>query len=126
MTRNGRGSSEPRPFSFGARHTALARLSALPVTREKLKSLLAEYGNVALATYFAIFLLTLAGFYIAISLGFKTEGTASGLGVLGAAYVATKLTTPLRIAGTLLATPLVAAVVRKVRGEPKAQTPSNG
>jgi hypothetical protein len=73
---------------------------------------------VAIVTYFVIFLLTLAGFYIAISLGFKTEGTASGLGVVGAAYVATKLTQPLRIAGTLLATPLVAAVWRKLRGKP--------
>jgi hypothetical protein len=86
------------------------------VTREKLKSLLAEYGNVALGTYIAIWLLTLAGFAIAISTGIQVEGAASGAGLLGATWVATKLTQPLRIAGTLVSTPIVAAVLRKLRG----------
>jgi hypothetical protein len=94
------------------------------VTREKLKALLAEYGNVAMYTYLALWLLTLAGFALAISFGFKTEGAASGLGLIGAAWLATKLTQPLRIAGTLLATPLVAAGLRKLRGKPKVETPS--
>ena len=93
------------------------------MTREKLKSLLAEYGNVAIYTYLVIWVATLAGFAIAISLGVKTEGVASGLGLAGAAWLATKLTQPLRIAGTLLATPLVAAGLRKLRGKP-ADNPS--
>jgi hypothetical protein len=93
------------------------------VTREKLKSLLSEYGNVAIYTYLVIWVATLAGFFIAISLGFKTQGAASGLGIAGAAWLATKLTQPLRIAGTLLATPLVAAAWRKLRGKP-AGSPS--
>jgi hypothetical protein len=91
------------------------------VTREKLKSLLAEYGNVALVTYIVIWVLTLAGFAIAISMGIQVEGAASGVGLLGATWLATKLTQPLRIAGTLALTPIVAAVLRKLRGRTGAQ-----
>ena len=58
------------------------------MTREKLKSLLAEYGNVALGTYLAIWILTLAGFAIAISMGLKVESAASGVGLAGATWVA--------------------------------------
>lgn len=96
------------------------------MTREKLKSLLAEYGNVAIYTYLAIWAGTLAGFVVAISLGFKSAGGATGLGILGAAWLAAKLTQPLRIWASLLATPLVALGVRKLRGRPKAETPSGG
>lgn len=94
------------------------------MTREKLKSLLAEYGNVALATYVAIWLLTLAGTASAISLGWKVESAGSGLGLAGAAWLATKATQPLRIAGTLALTPLVAAVMRKIKGKPRVKAPS--
>jgi hypothetical protein len=90
------------------------------VTREKLKKLLAEYGNVAIGTYLAIWVLTLAGFALAISMGVKVEGAASGVGLAGATWVATKLTQPLRIAGTLALTPIVAAVLRKLRRKPEA------
>jgi hypothetical protein len=92
------------------------------VTREKLKSLLAEYGNVAIGTYLTIWVLTLAGFAIAISMGLEVEGVASGAGLAGATWLATKLTQPLRIAGTLALTPIVAAVLRKLRGRASAES----
>ncbi|HKY40631.1 MAG TPA: DUF1279 domain-containing protein [Polyangiaceae bacterium] len=92
------------------------------MTREKLKSLLAEYGNVALGTYLVIWVLTLAGFAIAISVGVQVEGAASGAGLAGATWLATKLTQPLRIAGTLALTPIVAAVMRKLRGKAGTQS----
>jgi hypothetical protein len=92
------------------------------VTRDKLKGLLAEYGNVAIGTYLVIWLLTLAGFAIAISLGLKVEGVASGAGLAGATWLATKLTQPLRIAGTLGLTPIVAAVLRKLRAKAGAES----
>jgi hypothetical protein len=85
------------------------------VTREKLKALLEEYGGLALATYFVIFALTLAGFAIAISYGFEVEGASGNVGLLGAAWLATKLTQPLRIAGTLALTPILAVVMRRLR-----------
>ncbi len=84
--------------------------------REKMKGLLAEYGRVALTTYFTLFFLTLAGFAIAIQMGFQVESAEGTAGVLGAAYVATKLTQPVRILATVALTPLVAAVIKKFRG----------
>jgi hypothetical protein len=85
------------------------------VTREKLKVLLEEYGRVAIGTYLVIWLSVLTGFAIAIASGFRTESTQGGAGVLLGAWVATKLTQPLRIGATLALTPLVATIVRKWR-----------
>jgi len=85
------------------------------VTREKLKLLLEEYGRLALWVYLTIWLLVLAGFAIAISAGFKTESAGADAGVLLSAWVATKLTQPLRIAATLALTPVVAALLKKWR-----------
>ena len=98
------------------------------MTREKLKSLLAEYGSLAIVTWFVIWGLTLAGFALAFSAGVDVMGVSSGAGVFGAAYVATQLTKPLRIAGTLALTPIVAAVLRKLRGNKQtgAQPPAAG
>jgi hypothetical protein len=91
------------------------------VTREKLKSLLEEYGRVAVVTYLVIWLSVLAGFAVAISLGFRPTGVGSGAGLVLAVWVATKLTQPLRIAATLALTPIVATVLGKWRKtHPKA------
>ncbi len=84
------------------------------MTRERLKTLLEEYGKVALGTYFGLFVLVLLGFALAISTGFKPESTQGGVGVFGAAYIATKVTQPIRIGATLLLTPLVARVLHKL------------
>jgi hypothetical protein len=85
------------------------------VTRDKLKALLEEYGRVAIWTYLVIWLTVLAGFAIAITAGVQVSTATGGAGVLLSAWLATKLTQPLRIAGTLAATPVVAAALRKWR-----------
>lgn len=85
------------------------------MTRDKLKALLEEYGRVAIWTYLVIWLSVLAGFAIAIKAGAQVSTATGGAGVLLSAWLATKLTQPLRIAGTLAATPLVAAALRKWR-----------
>jgi hypothetical protein len=90
------------------------------VTKERLQALLAEYGRVAIVTYFAIFAATLVGFMGAIAFGVKVESASSGLGLLGAAYVATKVTQPLRIGATLVLTPLVARLFRRFKRTPGA------
>jgi hypothetical protein len=77
--------------------------------------MVAEYGPVALWVYFGIFAVVLAAFAIAIKLGFQTEGAASTAGTLGAAWLATKVTQPLRIVATLAVTPLVMRVLRWIR-----------
>lgn len=76
---------------------------------------LERFGSVALGTYLTIFALTLVGFWVAIRMGFEPEGVTAGAGTVGAAYVATKLTQPLRIGATIVLTPLVAAVLARAR-----------
>jgi hypothetical protein len=82
------------------------------MNKAKLKALLADYGRVALWTYLVIFVVVLGGFAIAIGSGIKTESSMGKAGLLGAAWVATKLTQPLRILATLALTPLVAHVLK--------------
>ncbi len=90
------------------------------MTRQKLTALLEEYGPVAVYTYLGLWLLTWAGFALAISMGVTVESAQGGLGLLGASWVATKLTQPLRIAASLALTPLVAAALRRLRRSPNA------
>lgn len=99
------------PFDGPASATTLPR-----VTKEKLKTLLEEYGRVAIWTYLVIWLSVLAGFIIAISAGVSVSTSTGGAGVLLSAWLATKLTQPLRIAGTLAATPIIAGLIKKWRG----------
>jgi hypothetical protein len=85
--------------------------------KEKLSQLMREYGRLAVSVYFAlflaVFLAVLGGFYVAIASGFQTDGVAENMSTVGAAWVATKLTQPIRIGATLLLTPLLAAFPTK-------------
>lgn len=83
---------------------------------QRLKDLLAEYGSIALTIYLAMFALVFAGFAIAIAAGFGSDSATGIAGTAAAAWVATKLTQPFRIAGTLALTPLVAALIHRYRG----------
>lgn len=86
--------------------------------KARLEALLEEYGKVAVITYFAIFSLVFAGFAIAISLGVQVESASGTAGTLGAAYVATKLTQPIRIIATLALTPFLGRLVQWVSKKP--------
>lgn len=90
------------------------------MNKAKLKALLAEYGRVALWTYFGIFLLVMAGFVVAIKTGMKADTSMGKAGLLGAAWVATKLTQPIRILATLALTPLIAQLLKIKRKAPVA------
>ena len=92
-----------------------------------MKGIFAEYGTLAVVLYLIIFAATLAGFAVAISFGVAPESTAGSVGTLAAAWVATKLTQPLRILATLALTPLVAAGLKRLRRrKPDASTPGPG
>src|SRR5687768_8073147 len=91
--------------------------------RNKWKTLLAEYGRVAIGVYLAIFALVFTGAAIAIHLGFSFEGVAGSAGTLGAAWLATKLTQPIRIIATVALTPLVAPLFRKPQPPPPPPQP---
>jgi hypothetical protein len=79
--------------------------------KERLKALLEEYGRVALVLYFVIFGLVFAGFAIAIGTGMDAEGA----GLIGGAWVATKLTQPIRTGAPLVLTPFTARAVTALR-----------
>lgn len=87
---------------------------------QKLKDHFAEYGSIAIVTYFVIFFATWAGFAIAIARGFSSDASASDASTIGAAWVATKTTQPLRILATLAVTPFVAAAWHRIRGRKPA------
>ncbi|MFO0635898.1 MAG: hypothetical protein U0168_23915 [Nannocystaceae bacterium] len=108
------GDAAPQP---PAPSGTLARMGAwFKAKREQLREHFAEFGGIAIATYFAIFFLTWAGFVVAIRMGVEVDGAAENTGTIGAAYVATKLTQPLRIIATLALTPAVAGVWFRISG----------
>jgi len=84
----------------------------------KMERLMAEYGPVALGTYFGIFALTWAGFATAMSMGIEVTSAAGGAGLFGASWIATKVTQPLRIGATAVLTPVVASVTRRRKSSP--------
>jgi hypothetical protein len=84
-----------------------------PTLGARLKGLFEKYGQLALVIYFVLFALVFAGFAVAISAGFHVRSTAAGVGLVGSAWLATKLTQPIRIAATLALVPLVARLRRK-------------
>ena len=91
--------------------------------KERLQDLVTEYGAIALTIFFAIFLLTYLGFYLAITSGADVGDSAAGsTGTFVAAWLATKLTMPLRVAATLVLTPIAAAVLHRIK--PKRATSS--
>ncbi len=69
--------------------------------------------------YLVIFFAVLFGFWTAIQMGWRAESTAGSAGSFAAAYIATKLTQPLRIGATLLLTPIVARVLDRLRPRPR-------
>ncbi|HEX6275496.1 MAG TPA: hypothetical protein VFZ53_20790 [Polyangiaceae bacterium] len=87
-----------------------------PPLKERFQKLMLEYGSAAAWVYFGIFALVLVSFATAIKFGVKVEGAAGAAGTWGAAYVATKLTQPLRILATLIVTPAVVRIARRLRG----------
>jgi hypothetical protein len=101
----------------------LARL-APDLVKKTVQKLLAEYGAVAVVVYFTIFFATLGGFWLAIRFGFRPSSAAGSAGTFAAAYVATKLTQPIRIAATIVVTPVIAKLYERVRG-PRRATPND-
>lgn len=101
---------------------------AKPSLKQRLEALVAEYGVIVMVLYFGVFFLTLAGFAVAIQRGFQVESATAGMGTWAAAWVATKLTQPLRIGATFVLTPLVARLLGKRKADTAATkvTPGSG
>jgi hypothetical protein len=82
--------------------------------RKTFTTIVAEYGPLALAVYFTIFAVVLLGGWAAIHLGWQPQSVAGNVGTFTAAYLATKVTQPFRIAATLVLTPVVARLHHRV------------
>ncbi len=89
--------------------------------RGKWSGAIERYGRAAIGTYVVIFAVTLIGSWLAIRAGVDVGTSVAELGTLGAAYAATKLMQPLRIAATLVVTPIVARVLGTDAGPPAAE-----
>lgn len=83
--------------------------------RKNIKDLVVEYGAVALVIYLITTCLVYAGFWFAIQLGWKPSGVVAGAGLWFAAWVATKITQPFRIAAAIAVTPFVAKFYERVK-----------
>lgn len=90
----------------------------------RLKQLFADYGPVAVAIYFTLFFGVLIGIYLAINAGWAPEGVAGNAGAWTAAYLATKLTQPLRIGATVVLTPVVGRLWPRNGGKRKPANPA--
>jgi hypothetical protein len=82
---------------------------------QKLKNLMAEYGGVAIGVYFSTFVVAMVIFSSAIAFGAEVESGTGAATTLGAAWLATKATQPVRIIATIALTPLVAKLLGKTR-----------
>ena len=88
--------------------------------RGKIKDLMIEYGKIAIVTYFAIFFLTWSSLYLAATSGvdlstipWVSEKFEEGSYIF-IAYLATKILQPVRIAATVLLTPLAALAWKRM------------
>lgn len=89
--------------------------------RKTIKHILVEYGAIAVVVYLAIFFLVLFGFWTAIRFGWEPASATANLGTFAAAYIATKVTQPLRIMATLAVTPLIAKMYERVTGRQRTE-----
>lgn len=74
---------------------------------ERFKELIAEYGAVALVVHYVIFAVVISGFALGIRSGWMPSSGMGTAGTWGAAYIATKLTQPLRMIATVVLTPVI-------------------
>jgi ABC-type transport system involved in cytochrome c biogenesis permease component len=87
-------------------------MTSKPTLKQRLTALGEEYGPVAFVVWFTLFFATLGGFWFAVSRGWQPESASGTTGTLMIAYVASQATKPIRIAATVVLTPIVARVLR--------------
>lgn len=92
---------------------------AKPTLKQRLQVLMADYGKIAIYTYLALSLGTIAAFSLAFGLGMAPSSASGVGGVIFAGWLAAKATMPLRILATLGLTPLIATLLRR-RKPPEA------
>jgi hypothetical protein len=81
--------------------------------KARLKAIFQDYPKVAIVTYLVLSAISVAGFSIAIGIGAEPSTATGVLGVIGAGWLAAKVTVPLRILATIGLTPPIAALLQK-------------
>jgi hypothetical protein len=94
-----------------------------PSLKQRLSELFAEYGRVAIITYFTLSILTIIGFSIAIWVGVEPSTSSGVFGVIFAGWALAKATLPVRIIITLFLTPLIELIVSRRRRAAAAAEP---
>jgi hypothetical protein len=90
----------------------------------RFRNLVVEYGVIALIVHYAIFALVIVGFWAAMRAGWEPTNAASSVGTWTAAYLATKLTQPLRIVATIAMTPFIAKIYERMTGHTPSRAAS--
>ena len=83
----------------------------------RFRDLMVEYGVIALIVHYVIFAIVIVGFWAAIRAGWESATATGTAGTWAAAYLAAKITQPVRIVATLAVTPLIAKLYERVRGK---------
>lgn len=91
----------------------------------RFRELILEYGIIALIVHYVIFAVVIVGFWFAIRSGWQPTSTAGTAGSWGAAYIAAKITQPLRIIATLAITPFVARLYERITGRYRSVNDTN-
>lgn len=82
----------------------------------RFRDLVLEYGVIALIVHYIIFGAVIVGFWAAIRAGWQPTSATANVGTWTAAYVATKVTQPLRIVATIAVTPIIAKLYERMTG----------
>ncbi len=90
---------------------------AIAASFTRFRELILEYGIIALIVHYVIFAVVITGFWFAIRSGWHPTSTAGTAGSWGAAYIAAKITQPLRIVATLAVTPFIARTYERLTGK---------
>ncbi|MEK7401717.1 MAG: hypothetical protein AABZ80_05070 [Gemmatimonadota bacterium] len=89
----------------------------------RLRHLIVEYGVIALMVHYVIFAVVIVGFWWGIRAGWQPSDASGNVGSWTAAYVAAKITQPLRIIATVAVTPVIARLYERML---KRRRASNG
>jgi len=85
--------------------------------RKTLRQYAVEYGTTFVVVYLVIFTVVWVGFWAAIRFGWSGDAsTTASVGVWTAAYLATKITQPLRIIAAVAVTPAIARMWERLFG----------
>jgi len=81
--------------------------------KDRFEQIKKEYGKVAFVTYMVLWASVLIAYAVAIKSGVEMEGVSSTGGILVGAWIAAKVSQPIRIVLTIILTPVIASLFRR-------------